>query len=161
MNGAAARVTTPVPLRLGRTGWALLLVAALAAAWYAGLFAAVRQALQALASQPDVVDAFTDPEHGRLDALLLIISFLLLAPFALLIGLLAVVFAVIVVSLLLEPLLQTARVPGWTSLPLVLLATAWTAWALRDGWAPQAVHLAALIARAWVVYFSSGPTLPP
>lgn len=158
MNGTAARVTTPVPLRLGRISWGALLLAALTAAWYAGLFAAVQQALHTLASQPDVADAFTDPEHGRLDALLLIISFLLLTPFALLIGLLALVFAVIVVSLLLEPVLQMARVPGWTSLPLVLLATAWAAWALRDGWAPQAVHLAALIARAWVIYFTSAPT---
>lgn len=155
MNGTAVRAPAVAGFRLGRTGWLLLLVAVAAALWYAGAFAPLHAGFHALADRPDVRDAFTDREHGRLDALLLLVSFFLLTPFALLIGLAALIFAVIVVSLLLGPLLQALRLPGWFSLPIVLLGLVWAAQAVHDDWAPHAVHLAALVARAWVVYFST------
>jgi hypothetical protein len=150
----AERLPMTVPLRVGRTGWALLLGGAVAAAWYGGAFRPIRAGFLALANRPDVAGAFTHPEHGQVDALLLIISFLLLAPFALFIALVALVFAIITASLLLEPALDTARLPSWMTLPLVLMTGAWAAYLVREAWVPQITHLGALVARAIFVYFA-------
>jgi hypothetical protein len=153
----AERLPVAVPLRVGRSGWLALALGATALVWYTGMLGAVHGAMVALARRPDVAEAFTHPEHGEVDALLLIISFLLLAPFALFIALVTLVFLVIVASLLMEPALNAARLPSWMTLPLVLMTGAWAAYVARDAWMPSLMHLAALVARAVVVYFGATP----
>lgn len=150
---------TQALFRLDWKRWLVLVVASFAFLWWAGLGATVQRAFEALASQPDVQTAFTDAEHGRMDALLMLVSVAALAPVSTFLVLLALVFALILLALLLEPLLGTLRLPAWLTVVIVLASAAWAAWALREAWVPHLVHLTRLVARAWVVYFST-PALP-
>lgn len=140
--------------------WVLLLLAATWLVWYLGGFAPVKAWLVALANEPDVRDAFRDPEHGRLDALLMLLSFLMVAPMVGLVAILVVIFSLVVVALLLEPLLAVLRLPGWTSVPIVLGTYGYLAFALNALWVPYSVHVLGLVARAGIVYFTMAPAVP-
>jgi hypothetical protein len=140
-------------------GWLLALLLVLGLAWYLDWFAPLRAGVVALASGPDVRDAFRDPEHGRLDAMLMLLSFTLVAPVLLLVAAVGLAFVLIVVALLFEPLLRILRLPGWTSVPMVLVAVGYAAYSLQALWLPQSLRVLGLVARAGVVYFGAAP--PP
>jgi hypothetical protein len=134
--------------------WLVVVLAVMALAWYFDWFAPVRHWLSWLASAPSVREAFRDPEHGRLDAMLMLMSFSLVAPALLLVAALALAFVLIVVALLFEPLLRLLRLPGWTSVPMVLVAVGYVAYTLQPLWVPYSMHVLGLVARAGIVYFS-------
>jgi hypothetical protein len=129
-------------------------------AWRVGVFAVLYTKLAWLAQQPTVSTAFGDVHHGRVDALVMMLSFLLLAPIVLFIVLLALVFVVIVFVLLFEPLMRLLRLPEWVAVPMVLVGSAAGAWAFSGLWLPHSMHVLGLVARAWFVYFSSVPSFP-
>lgn len=147
-------------LRLDWKRWLILLLAGFSFVWWAGLSIPVRHAFETLANHPDVQTAFTDADHGRMDALLMLASVAALAPVTSFVAVLVLVFALIVFALLLQPVLGPLRLPAWLSAAVVLGGAAFGAYALRELWLPPAVQLAGLMARAWVVYASTPPPLP-
>ena len=147
-------------LRLRLTAWSLVFVTATWVGWYGGVFSEITSRLTWLADQPGVSTAFTQPEHGRVDALVMLLSFFLLAPLAVLVGLIALIFVLIVFVLLFEPILRLMRLPEWVAVPVVVMGSAAGAWATTALWLPQSLHVIGLVARAWLVYFSTIPAFP-
>ncbi|MCL6640692.1 MAG: hypothetical protein K6T92_04885 [Candidatus Rokubacteria bacterium] len=147
-------------MRLRYPIWTLALGTAALVAFGVGALAPVEQWLRGLAAQPGVRDAFSDPDYGRVDALTLLLSVFLLTPFGVLLLALAFVFVLIVVALLFEPVLRAFRLPEWLALPVVLLGTAGGAWAASGFWLPPSLHVLALVARAWSVYFGTPDGVP-
>jgi hypothetical protein len=146
-----------------RARWTWVAVAALAAAvlaWYAGLFGGLRPHVVSLASRPDVADAFNEPLTAHTDALLMLVSFVLLTPVALGLGVGVIVFAVIVALLITEPALRSLNLPSWTCVPVVLMALGYGAWAARDQWVPQLLYVGGLAAKASLVFFPTASTIP-
>lgn len=133
--------------------WLVLVLAVLALAWYLDWFAPFRTLLGWLASGPDVRHAYRDPEHGRLDAMLMLLSFTLLAPMVLLVAAVALAFVLVVAALLFEPFVRILRLPSWTSVPVVLVAVGYAAYSLQALWLPQSMYVLGLVARASLVYF--------
>jgi hypothetical protein len=144
-------------LRLRLTVWTIALVAALWLAWFSGVTAVVQARFSWLVAQPGVADAFTEPDYGRVDALVMLLSFFLLAPIGALLVLIALLFLLIVFVLLFEPVLRLMRLPEWVAVPVVLAGSAAGAWVTQPMWLPQSLHVLGLVARAWLVYFSSVP----
>ncbi len=134
---------------------ALLLIVLVSGAWSLGWFAPLKNILTTLASQPDTKDAFGDPLAGRTDALIMLVSFFLLTPFALLVALLALTFIMIAALLITEPFFRLLRLPTWPCVPVVLGGVAWGAYIVRESWMPPLLYVLGLAARAGIVYFGS------
>ena len=133
----------------------VLLVALVATALSLGWFAPVKGVLASLAAHADAQDAFRDPHTGRTDALIMLVSFSLLTPFALLVGILALTFVMIAALLVTEPFFRALHLPSWLCLPLVLGGVAWAAYGVRETWLPPLLYVLGLAARAGFIYFAS------
>lgn len=138
----------------------LLLFGAMWLAWQWGLFNPLIVRLEGFANRPEVQREFNDPVAGRVDAMILMISLFVLAPAAVVLGLLVFVFAFICVSLLLEPLFRGLSLPSWTAVPVVFVGGGFGLYELHGLWLPQALYILALIVRAWMVYFGTSFTAP-
>jgi len=128
---------------------AILLVCA--ASWYIGA-AELEPRLASLASQPHVRGACLDPDTGKSDALMALISFSLLAPLAVFVALMLVVFVVKFV----ETLLVSLHAPAWPSTPLVGIALVATLYTTSPSWIPPSLYTLGLVARAYFVYCYGG-----
>ncbi len=133
----------------------VLLVALVVIAWSLGWFAPVKGMLASLAAQPDAQDAFRDPHTGRTDALIMLVSFFLLTPFALLVGILALTFVMIAALLATEPFFRALHLPNWLCVPLVLGGVGWATYDVRETWLPPLLYVLGLAARAGFIYFAS------
>jgi hypothetical protein len=131
---------------------AILLVSAVS--WYIGA-AELEPRLASLASQPHVRGAFQDPDTGKSDALMALISFSLLAPMAVFVALMLIVFVVKFV----ETLLVSLHAPAWPSTPLVGVTLVATLYTTSPSWIPPSLYTLGLVARAYFVYCYGG-TLP-
>jgi hypothetical protein len=145
-------------MRWGR--WLLALGVIAGLAWYGDLGPRLRPAVEQLASQPEVADAFMDPESARIDALLLLVSFFLLTPAVIGLLALAVVFALVVTLLVAEPVFRWLRLPQWGCVPLVLGLAGAGAWMSRDTWLPHLLYVVALTAKAGLVFFTTPVPVP-
>ncbi len=143
-------------MRTRGVGWlVIVLIALVAAAWSLGWLAPIKGTLESLAAHPDAQDAFKDPYAGRTDALIMLVSFFLLTPFALLVSLLALTFVMIAALLVTEPIFRAFRLPTWLCVPLVLCGVGWAAYEVRDTWMPSLLYVLGLVARAGLVYFGT------
>lgn len=133
---------------------AVLLVVLVAAALGLGWLAPVKYVVASLARQPEAQDAFGDPHTGRTDALIMLVSFFLLTPFALLVAILALTFVIIASLLVTEPFFRALRLPTWLCVPIVLGGVAWAAYSVRETWMPPVLYVLGLAARAGLVYFA-------
>lgn len=139
---------TPTTWRLPH--WLIAIGSALALVLYAGLLQPRELALW-FASRPEVAQAFADPNFGRADALILIFSTLFLAPFAIFVGLVLLVFAVAMLGGFVLPVMRWFSLPDWTATALVIVVGAGTAWAQSEHWLPRSLWFLSLLARAWRV----------
>ena len=128
---------------------AILIVSAVS--WYVGA-AQLEPQLASLASQPHVRGAFQDPDTGKSDALMALISFSLLAPMATFVAIMLVVFVVKFV----ETLLVSLHAPGWPSTPLVGIALVATLYTTSPTWIPPSLYTLGIVARAYFVYCYGG-----
>ena len=128
---------------------AILLVSALS--WYVGA-AELEPQLASLASQPHVNTAFRDPDTGKSDALMALISFSILAPIAVFVAIMVVLFVVRFV----ETLLVSMHAPGWPSTPLVGIALVATLYTTSQAWIPPSLYTLGMVARAYFVYCCGG-----
>lgn len=141
-------ILTPTAWRLPH--WLL----AIGSATFLSIYSGVVQPYEILAwfaSRPEVSHAFSDPNFGRGDALILVFSTLFLAPFALFAGLVLLIFAVAVLGGLALPLVRWFSLPDWTATALVLALSGTTAWWQSEVWLPRSLWFIGLLARAWKI----------
>ena len=100
------------------------------------------------ASQPEVSRAFSDPDFGRADALILLFSTLFLGPLALLLGLIALVFVLAVFGGFLLPVVRWFRMPDWMATAAVLGGVVTLLWIETEMWLPRSMWFLGLLARA-------------
>lgn len=140
--------------------WLLVLGVIVGLAWFIDFSDTFDGWMQELAAHRDVAKAFTDPTSGRIDALLLLVSFFLLTPVILGLVLLAFVFVLVVFLLFAEPVLRLLKLPLSTCVPIVLLGSVAAAYVMRDAWYPEFLYVVRLVAKAGVVFFSTPTPLP-
>lgn len=127
--------------------WVVLIGALLYATIYLGLLD-LRGMAAWLASRPEVAHAFSDPDFGRADALILLFSTLFLGPLAVFLGMMALVFVLAVFGGFLLPVVRWLRLPDWVATVSVLTGVAALAWTQSDLWLPRSIWFAGLLARA-------------
>jgi hypothetical protein len=128
---------------------AILLASALS--WYVGA-AELEPQLVSLASQPHVNTAFRDPDTGKSDALMALISFSVLAPVAVFVAIMLVLFVVRFV----ETLLVSVHAPAWPSTPLVGIGLVAALYTTSPSWIPPSLYTLGMVARAYFVYCCGG-----
>jgi hypothetical protein len=127
--------------------WLILLGGLLYATVYLGVVEP-RGIAAWLANQPDVSRAFSDPNFGRADALILLFSTLFLGPLAALLGLLVLVFVLAVFGGFLLPIMRWFRLPDWFATVSVLGGVVALAWIETELWLPKSLWFLGLLARA-------------
>jgi len=100
------------------------------------------------ANQPEVSRAFSDPNFGRADALILLFSTLFLGPLALLLGLIVLVFLLAVFGGVLLPIVRWLRMPDWLATAAVLGGVVTVLWMQSPLWLPKSIWFLGLLARA-------------
>ena len=100
------------------------------------------------ANQPEVSRAFSDPNFGRADALILLFSTLFLGPLALFLGLIALVFLLAVFGGFLLPIVRWFGMPDWIATVAVLRAVVTVLWMQSELWLPKSIWFLGLLARA-------------
>lgn len=100
------------------------------------------------ANQPEVSRAFSDPNFGRADALILLFSTLFLGPLALLLGLIVMVFLLAVFGGFLLPIVRWFNMPDWLATAAVLGAVVTVLWMQSPLWLPKSIWFLGLLARA-------------
>jgi len=117
---------------------------------YAGLMKP-REIAVWFATRPEVSQAFAEPHFGRADALILVFSTLFLAPFALFIALVLLVFAIAMVGGFVLPVVRWLSLPDWIATAVVIVGGGMAAWVQSAHWLPRSVWFLGLLARAWKV----------
>jgi hypothetical protein len=135
------------------TAWRLphWLLAVGAATWFAiqiGLLQP-RELATWFAGRPEVLRAFSDPNFGRADALMLIFATLFLGPFALLAVAAVTVFVLAILGGAVLPVTRWLQLPDSFATCLVALAVVTAAWLQSDLWVPRSLWFLSLLARAW------------
>ena len=130
----------------------LVVLLASALSWYLGA-SELEPRMASLASQPQVSSAFRDPDTGKSDALMALISFSLLSPVAVFVAVMIVILLVKVF----ETVLVSLRAPAWPSAPLVGLGLLATLYATSQTWVPSSLYALGLVARAYFVYCYGAP----
>ncbi len=127
--------------------WLILFGAVLYGTIYLGVLEP-RSIAAWFANQPSVSRAFSDPNFGRADALILLFSTLFLGPLALLFGVLALVFVLAVFGGFLLPIVRWFRLPDWIATATVLGGVVTLAWMETELWLPRSLWFLGLLARA-------------
>jgi len=122
-------------------------------ATYLSLGARMGERIDWLASQPDVATIFQNPVTARSDALTTLIAFAVLTPIALFVAIVVVLMVVAGIS----TLLVSIHLPAWLSAPLVAVIAIVTLYRASEAWLPAWLYGMGVVARAYVVYSSTGP----
>jgi hypothetical protein len=135
-----------------RLGWPrllfLLVLLATGVAWLVSGPLGVEGRIVSLANQPEVRTAFLDPESGRSDAMIALVSFAVLGPIV--VGVLLLL--VLLVMKAVETALVTVKLPGWLSTPLVLAGGGYGVYTTSESWLPQWLYAFGIVSRAYLVY---------
>jgi hypothetical protein len=134
--------------------WLILIGALLYGTIYAGMLD-VRGIVGWFANRPEVAQAFSDPNFGRADALILVFSTLFLGPLALLLGLLTLVFVLAVFGGFLLPIMRWFRLPDWFATLSVVGGVVVALWIYSDLWLPRSLWFVGLLARACRIVIST------
>ena len=127
--------------------WLILIGALVYGTIYAGMLD-VRGIAAWFAARPEVAKAFSDPNFGRADAIILVFSTLFLGPLALLLGLLMLIFVLAVFGGFLLPVVRWFHLPDWFATALVLGGVVTAAWMNSELWLPRSIWFVGLLARA-------------
>jgi len=139
---------TPTAWRLPH--WVIAIGSGLLLAMYAGVIQP-REIAAYFASRPEVAQAFADPHFGRADALILVFSTLFLAPFAVFVASVLLVFGIAMLGGFVLPVVRWFRMPDWIATAFVLFVGAYVAWANSDQWLPRSLWFLGRVARAWKI----------
>src|SRR2546430_4663694 len=116
---------TPTAWRLPH--WLMALGSVVAITLYAGCVQPREIALW-FAARPEVAQAFADPHFGRADALILVFSTLFLAPFALFVALVLMIFAIAMLGGFVLPVARWFSRPDLVATAFVLVPVASASW---------------------------------
>ncbi len=141
-------ILTPTAWRLPH--WLLAIGSMLFLAIYSGLVEP-REIAMWFASRPEVSQAFADPHFGRADALILVFSTLFLAPFALFVALVLLIFVVAMLGGFVLPVVRWFSLPDWMATAVVIVVGGTAAWAQSALWLPRSLWFLGLLARAWKI----------
>lgn len=134
------------------TAWRLphWLLAVGIATWFAIQtgFLQPRELAMWFAGRPEVLQAFGDPNFGRADALMLIFATLFLGPFALVGGVVIVLFVMAILGGAVLPVVRWMRLPDWYATGVVAVVMAGVAWLQTEVWVPRSLWFLSLLARA-------------
>ena len=130
--------------------WLIAMGSTLVLAMYAGLVRPRDIALY-FAARPEVSQAFADPQFGRGDALILVFSTLFLAPFALFVALVLLIFSVAMLGGFVLPVVRWFSLPDWMATGFVVVVVSIAAWTQNEVWLPRSLWFLGLLARAWKV----------
>jgi hypothetical protein len=153
----SARIDQEVTMReiFTPTAWRLpqWLFASAVMLWFAIQtgFLQPREIALYFAGRPEVLKAFSDPNFGRADALMLIFGTLFLGPFAVFIGIVLVVFVMAILGGAVLPVTRWMQLPDSVATGLVAGVMAGAAWMQSDLWVPRSLWFLSLLARAWRV----------
>jgi hypothetical protein len=139
---------TPTAWRLPH--WLIAIGSMMFLSVYAGLVQPREIALW-FANRPEVSQAFADPHFGRADALILVFSTLFLAPFALFIAAVLLIFAVAMLGGFVLPIVRWFSLPDWMATALVMVTVGIAAYAQSELWLPRSLWFIGLLARAWKI----------
>jgi sterol desaturase/sphingolipid hydroxylase (fatty acid hydroxylase superfamily) len=117
-------------------------------AWYSGGPTGVEDRIVTLANHPEARTAFQDPESGRSDAMVTLVSFAVLTPLAAGVAATIVIFAIKAF----ETVLAVVRLPAWLSAPIVIAAVVTGVYATTELWMPNSLYAAGMVSRAYLVY---------
>jgi hypothetical protein len=106
-----------------------------------------------LANHPSGTSEFQNPESGRSDALVALISTAVLTPIAIFIVIVAFMFVVG----MFEGVLVLVHLPDWLSAPVVALISGVAMYLTASSWGPPSFAGLALVARAYVVFARTSP----
>jgi len=134
--------------------WLILIGALVYGTIYVGMLD-VRGIAAWFANRPEVAKAFSDPNFGRADAIILVFSTLFLGPLALLLGLLLLVFVLAVLGGFLLPVMRWFRMPDWFATVAVLGGVVAALWVYSDLWLPRSLWFMGLLARACKIVIST------
>jgi len=130
--------------------WLIAVGSVTTLAMYAGLMKP-REIAVWFATRPEVSQAFAEPHFGRADALILVFSTLFLAPFALFIALVLLVFAIAMLGGFVLPVVRWLSLPDWIATAVVVVGGGMAAWVQSEHWLPRSLCVLGLLARAWKV----------
>jgi len=130
--------------------WLIAMGSTLVLAMYAGLVRPRDIALY-FAARPEVSQAFADPQFGRGDALILVFSTLFLAPFALFVALVLLIFSVAMLGGFVLPVVRWFSLPDWMATGFVVVVVSIAAWTQNEVWLPRSLWFLGLLARAWKI----------
>src|SRR5438876_1151413 len=130
--------------------WLIALGSVVAISLYAGLVQPREIALW-FAARPEVAQAFADPNFGRADALILVFSTLFLAPFAVFVAVVLLIFAVAALGGFVLPVVRWFSLPDWMATTSVLAVVGLGAWAQSEHWLPRSLWFLGILARAWKI----------
>jgi len=134
--------------------WLILVGGLVYGTIYAGMLD-IRGIAAWFANRPEVAKAFSDPNFGRGDALILVFSTLFLGPLAVLLGLLLLVFVLAVFGGFLLPIMRWFRMPDWFATVAVLGGVVAALWVYSDLWLPRSLWFMGLLARACKIVIST------
>jgi hypothetical protein len=135
--------------------WLLAVTAAVYLTVWVGVLPPPHELFAWLANRPDVADAFREPHFGRADALILVFSTLFLGPFALLLALVVLIFALAVLGGFVLPIVRWFGLPDWAATAIVAGGLGTTAYVESGIWLPRSLWFMGLLARACRVVFMS------
>ena len=141
-------IFTPMAWRLPH--WLIAIGFAISFSLYSGLLRPHEIAMW-FANRPEVSQAFAEPHFGRADALILVFSTLFLAPFAIFVALVLLIFAVAMLGGFVLPVMRWFALPDWMATAIVLAVGGMVAWAQSDLWLPRSLWFLGLLARAWKI----------
>ena len=137
------------------THWVLLVVGPLFVVTYLSLLSwgPVDEAIQRLASEPGPRDA---PRSSGLltgEAVLGLVSLLLLTPFVGMVVLFLFLFAMIIVGITLGPLLRGLGLPDWTVVLVAGVTFSWVLYSKSEVWLPWSLWCLDRLATAYLIPF--------
>jgi len=127
--------------------WFILIGALVYGTIYTGVVD-VRGVAAWLAARPEVAKAFSDPDFGRADALILVFSTLFLGPLVLLLGLLMLIFVFAIFGGFLLPIVRWFHLPDWLASVIVLIGIVSAMWRYSEVWLPRSLWFMSMLARA-------------
>src|SRR5215831_15007320 len=116
---------TPAAWRMPH--WLIAIGSTVALAIYTGLVRP-REIATYFAGRPEVAQAFADPHFGRADALILVFSTLFLAPFALFVALVLIIFSVAMLGGLVLAVVRWFSLPDWMATGFVVVVVGIAGW---------------------------------
>lgn len=116
---------------------------------YTGVIPPPQDFVSWLESRPEVAGAFRDPNFGRADALLIMLTTVFIGPLIVFLGIVAVVFVMAVLGGFVLPIVRWANLPEWVATMTVLATMVTVACVERDVWLPRSLWFLALLARAF------------